>query len=101
MPPENHEIIYGQLASVTERIALALKNVEPDELMALAEEHLQIMNALHEAGVCPDIRQLDQIQMLNSRISRLMADIRRCQHDISTRMKEIADGKKIMHAYAQ
>ncbi|MGD9976034.1 MAG: hypothetical protein AB7S77_23490 [Desulfatirhabdiaceae bacterium] len=101
MPPENHEIIYGQLASVTERIALALQNMEPDELMALAEDHQHIMNALHEAGTCTDVRLLDQIQMLNSRISQLMADIRHCQHDISTRMKEIADGKKIMHAYAQ
>ena len=100
MQPDHHEMIYQKLAILTDRVCLALKEADPDVLNLLAKEQDLLLEDIEKAGIPRDIRLLGQIQALDRQVSNVISEIKQCQQEISTRIKEIADGKKLARAYS-
>jgi hypothetical protein len=92
-------MLYRKLAEITDRVSLALKETDLDVLMLLAAEQDTVVRDLQQAGVSADSRLLDRIQALSRQVSDVMTEIQKCQQDISIRIKQVADGKKLVHAY--
>ncbi len=44
-------------------------------------------------------RLLGMLQALGRQVSDVITEIQQRQHEISIRIKEVADGKKMVHAY--
>ena len=99
MQHNRHEMLYQRLAAVTGRVKLALKETDPDVLRLLAEDHENIMKELQEAGPCGDRNLLDRVQALCRQAVDVITEIQLCQHEVSTQIKQITDGKKMIHAY--
>ena len=99
MPLDSHEMLYRKLADIADRVRFALKETDPDELALLAEEHETIVKELQQAGISPDERLLGMLQALGRQVSEVITEIQQCQHEISIRIKEVADGRKMIHAY--
>jgi hypothetical protein len=97
--PDPHEMLYRKLAEITDRVSLALKETDLDVLMLLAVEQDTVVRDLQQAGVSADSRLLGRIQALSRQVSDVMTEIQQCQQDISIRIKQVADGKKLVHAY--
>ncbi len=91
--------LYRKLAEITDRVSLALKEADPDELMLLAEEQDTVVKDLQQAGICTDSRLLGRIQALSRQVSDVITEIQQWQHEVSTRIKQISDGRKLIHAY--
>ncbi len=96
-----HEMLFQRLAAVTDRVKLALKEADPDVLRPLAEENENIMKELQEAGPCGDRNLLDRVQALCRQVLDVIMEIQHCQHEVSTQIKQVADGKKMIHAYVK
>ena len=94
-----HEMLYLKLAAVTDQVRMALKEADPDVLASLAEDHQNVMKELQEAGVSSDTQLVKQIQMLGSQVFDVLSEIRQRQLDVSTQIRQLADGKKMVHAY--
>ena len=94
-----HEMLYLKLAAVTDQVRMALKEADPDVLVSLAEDHRNVMKELQEAGVSSDTQLVKQIQMLGSQVFDVLSEIRQRQLDVSTQIRQLADGKKMVHAY--
>ena len=92
-------MLYQRLAEITDRVRFALKETDPDALALLAEEHETIFKELQQAGSSPDERLLGMLQALGRQVSDVIMEIQQRQHEISVRIKEVADGKKMVHAY--
>ena len=92
-------MLYRKLAEITDRVSLALKETDLDVLMILAAEQDTVVRDLQQVGVRADSRLLGRIQALSRQVSDVMTEIQQCQQDISIRIKQVADGKKLIHAY--
>jgi len=99
LPLDPHESLYRKLAEITDRVSLALKEADPDELMLLAEKQDTVVRELRQAGISADIRLLGRVQALSRQISDVIMEIQQCRHEVSTRIKQISDGRKLIHAY--
>jgi len=84
---------------VTDQVRLALEASDPDVLMSLAEDHHAIMKELQDAGITCDRQLLKQIQVLSRQVLDLMSEIRQRQIGVSTQIRQLADGKKMVRAY--
>jgi hypothetical protein len=94
-----HELLFLKLSALTDRVSLALNDADPDTLTSLAEDHQNLMKELQNAGTCMDMRLLEQVQALSRQVSEVIPEIRRRQLDVSARIRQLADGKKMIHAY--
>ncbi len=92
-------MLYRKLAEFTDRVRFALKETDPDVLMLLAAEQDTLVRDLQQAGVSADSRLLGQVQALSRQVSDVITEIQQRQHDISIRIKQVADGKKLVQAY--
>ena len=92
-------MLYRKLAEFTDRVRFALKETDPDVLMLLAAEQDTFVREIRKAGVSSDSRLLARIQALSRQVSDVMTEIQQCQHDINIRIKQVADGKKLVQAY--
>ncbi len=92
-------MLYRKLAEITDRVSFALKETDPDVLMLMAAEQDTLIKDLQQAGVSTDSHLLGRIQALSRQVSDVITEIQQCQQDISTRIKEVADGRKLVHAY--
>ncbi len=92
-------MLYQRLGAVTDRAKLALKEMDPDVLMSLAEDHQIVMKELQEAGISRDRQLLEQVQALSSQVRDVISEIRQQQLGISAQIRQLADGKKMIHAY--
>jgi hypothetical protein len=99
LPLDPHEILYRKLAEITDRISFALKETDPEVLMLLAAEQDTVVKDLQQAGIVTDSRLLGQVQEVSRQVSDVIKEIKQCQHDISIRIKQVSDGKKLVHAY--
>jgi hypothetical protein len=99
LPPDHHEVLYQKLSEITDQVRFALKEADPDELMLLVEKQDTVARDLSQAGICTDSRLLDRILALNLQVSDVIKEIQKCQHDLSTRIKQVSDGRKLIHAY--
>jgi hypothetical protein len=99
LQPDHHEMLYLKLADNADNVLLALKEADPDVLARLAEEHEVLVQDLHKTGILTDSHFLGRIQALNRQISEVISEIRQSQHEISSQIKQVADGKKLFHAY--
>jgi len=99
LPPDPHETLYRKLAEITDRVSFALTEADPDELMLLAEKQDIILRELRQAGICKDSRLLVRVLALSRQVSDVMTEIQLCRHEVSTRIRQISDGKKLIHAY--
>jgi hypothetical protein len=97
--PDPHEMLYRKLSEFTDRVSVALKETDPDALMRMAAEQDTIVRGLRNAGVCADSHLLERIQALSRQVSDVMTEIQQRQHDIKIRIKQVADGNKLVHAY--
>ncbi|MFZ3044797.1 MAG: hypothetical protein WA151_02695 [Desulfatirhabdiaceae bacterium] len=86
---------------MTKQVKAALKEMDLTEMMRLAEDHQQILDTLQDAGLCCDVNLIDMIQKLFGQVQDVIAEIRCCQNDVFNRMKQVSDGKKLMHAYSK
>ena len=94
-----HEMLYLKLAAVTDQVRLALKEADPDMLTSLAEDHQTVMKELQEAGISRDGQLLEQVQVLSRQVCDVISEIRQRQLGVSTRIRQLSDGKKMIHAY--
>jgi len=99
LPLDPHELLYRKLAEITDRVSLALKEADPDELMLLAEKQDTVVRELRQAGFCTDSSLLVRVLALSRQISDVIMEIQQCRHEVSTRIKQISDGRKLIHAY--
>lgn len=99
MPLDPQETLYRKLAEITDRVSFALKETDPDILMLLTAEQDTVVKELQQAGVSTDSCFQIRIQALNRQVSDVITEIQHRQQDISTRIKQVADGKKLVHAY--
>ncbi len=99
MQHNRHEMLYLKLATVTDQVRMALKEADPDVLMSLAEDHQNVMKEIQEAGASSDTQLVKQIQMLSRQVFDVMSEIRQRQLGVSTQIRQLADGKKMVHAY--
>jgi ABC-type Fe3+-hydroxamate transport system substrate-binding protein len=99
LKPDPHETLYMKLAELTDRVSGALKETDPDVLMLLAAEQDTVVKDLQQAGISADSRFLGQVQALSCKVSEVITEIQQRQHDISIRIKQVADGKKLVQAY--
>jgi vacuolar-type H+-ATPase subunit I/STV1 len=95
-------MIYQRLTDFTDRVCLALKEADPDPdvLCLLSEEQDALIEDFKKAGIPSDGHLTEQLQALNRRVSDVISEIQQFQQEISTRMKEVADGKKLARAYS-
>jgi hypothetical protein len=102
LQPDPHEMIYQKLAVFTDRVCLALKEADPDPdvLCLLSEEQDALIEDFQKAGIPSDGHLAEQLQALDRRISDVISEIQQFQQEISTRMKEVADGRKLARAYS-
>lgn len=99
MQHNRHEMLYLKLAAITDQVRMALKEADPDVLTSLAEDHQNVMKELQEAGASSDTQIVKQIQMLSRQVFDVLSEIRQRQLDVSTQIRQLADGKKMVHAY--
>jgi hypothetical protein len=99
LQPDHHEVIYQKLTDNADRVRLALKEADPDVLTHFAEEHDGLVRDLQQAGICTESSLKGRIQALNRQISEVISEIQQSQHEISSRIKQVSDGKKLFHAY--
>jgi predicted nucleic acid-binding Zn-ribbon protein len=92
-------MLYLKLAAITDQVRMALEEADPDVLTSLAEDHQNAMEELQEAGASSDTQLVKQIQMLSRQVFDVMSEIRQRQLGVSTQIRQLADGKKMVHAY--
>jgi hypothetical protein len=97
--PDPHEVFYQKLAALTGRVSIALKEMDPDVLMFLADEQDMVVQEIQNAGAVADDRLLERVQALSGQVSDVITEIQQRQQDISIRIKRFADGRKLVHAY--
>ena len=78
---------------------MALKDADPDVLVSLADEHRTVMNELLDIGACNNTKLIEQIQSLHHQIQEVIAEIRQRQMDVLAQIRQVSDGKKMVHAY--
>ena len=100
MQPDHHEMIYQRLVEFTERVCLALEEADPGELCLLSQEQDALIEDFQNADIPKDDQLIEQLHTLDRQISNVITKIQHCQQDISIRMKEVADGKKLARAYS-
>lgn len=101
MQHNQHEILYLRLAAVTHQVRLALKEADPDVLMSLAVDHQAVMKELQDAGVGRDEQLLEQVQALSRQVCDTISELRQRRQNVSTQIRQLADGKKMIHAYVK
>ena len=101
MQHNRHEMLYLKLAAITDQVRMALKEADPDVLTSLAEDHQNVMKELQEAGASSDTQIVKQIQMVSRQVFDVMSEIRQRQLGVSTQIRQLADGKKMVHAYVK
>ena len=101
MQHNRHEMLYLKLAAITDQVRMALKEADPDVLTSLAEDHQNVMKELQEAGASSDTQIVKQIQMVSRQVFDVMSEIRQRQLSVSTQIRQLADGKKMVHAYVK
>ena len=94
-------MLYLKLAAITDQVRMALKEADPDVLTSLAEDHQNVMKELQEAGASSDTQIVKQIQMVSRQVFDVMSEIRQRQLGVSTQIRQLADGKKMVHAYVK
>lgn len=99
MQHDRYEMICLKLAAITDQVRLALKEADPDVLTSLAEDHKAVMNALQEAGIRRDEQPLELVQALCCQANDVISEIRQRQMDVSTQIRRLAEGKKMVQAY--
>ena len=99
MQLDHHEMLYRDLAEIMDRTRLALKETEPEVLMLLAEGQNTVARELQKAAISPDSLLLGRIQALSRQVSDVIAEIQQCQYEVSTQIRLVADGRKLVHAY--
>lgn len=99
MQHDRYEMICVKLAAITDQVRLALKEADPDELTSLAEDHKTVMKELQEAGISKDKQPLELVQALSRQVNDVISEIRQRQMDVSTQIRQLAEGKKMVHAY--
>jgi hypothetical protein len=99
LPLNHQEMLYRELAEIMDRTRLALQETDPDVLMLLAEDQTTVVKELQNAGISADSRLLVQVQALSRQVSDVIEEIQQCQHEVSTRIKQASDGRKLVHAY--
>jgi hypothetical protein len=99
LPLDHHEMLYRDLEEIMDRTRLALKETDPDVLMLLAGEQNTVVRDLQKACISADSRLLGRIQALSRQVSDVIAEIQQCHYEISTQIRLVADGRKLVHAY--
>ena len=102
MQPDPHEMIYQRLAVFTDRVCLAVMDGDPDPdvLCLLSEEQDALIEDFQKAGIPSDGHLAEQLQALDRRVSDVISEVQHCQQEISVRMKEVVDGRKLARAYS-
>jgi hypothetical protein len=97
--PDHQEMLYLKLAEIMDRTRVALKETDPGLLMLLAGEQNEVVMDLQKAGIKADRRHLSRVKALCRQVSDAATEMQQCRHEVSTRIKEVSDGKKLVHAY--
>jgi hypothetical protein len=101
LPLDPHEMLYRKLAEIADRVSFALKEADPDVLMLLAEAQDTVEKDLQQAGISTDSLLLGRVQALNRQVLDVISEIRQRQLGVSTQIRQLADGKKLVHAYVK
>lgn len=99
MPHNPHEALYLRLAEITDRVRMALKDADPDELIFLAEEHRAAMKELLDIGTCNDMKLMEQIRLLHHQVQEVITEMRQRQMDVLAQIRQVSNSKKMVHAY--
>lgn len=99
MPLDRHEILCQKLAELADRAILALKEADPDVLMLLADEQGAVLRDLRQAGISTESCVSERLQALSRRVSDVITEIQQRRHEVFAQIKQVSDGKKMVHAY--
>lgn len=97
---EEFEHLFRKLEKMMDRVRLALQeDTDPETFKILAEEHEEILRELQLSGTGNNYGLLKRFEMLKSQIAEMMIEIQGYQKELSTRIRKMANGKKMVRAY--
>lgn len=96
---DKSEDLYCNLEKLMDRIRLSMhEDADPEILLFLAEEQKEILSELQQKVDNKNF-VMERGDSVNRQVSRIIGEIQHFQQEISTRIKQASDGKKMVKAY--